>query len=113
VVSERVRAHFRYIAEAEAELNAESRRIDAEQSPGDNILRGLDLSEFATAFGADLSRPDSPVVRKISPTSRRSSKRAGLQSTGATGAFSTTGPRSGISPIALERARLHAHDLCH
>ncbi len=58
MVSERARAHFRCIAEAEAELNAESLRHDAEQSPGDNILRGLELSEFATAFGADLSRPD-------------------------------------------------------
>lgn len=64
MVSESARAHFRCIAEAEAELNAESLRLDAEQSPGDNILRGLELSEFATAFGADLSRPD-----EVSPAS--------------------------------------------
>jgi len=64
VVSESARAHFLRIAEAEAELNAESLRFDAEQSPGDNILRGLELSEFAAAFGADLSRPD-----EVSPAS--------------------------------------------
>jgi len=62
MVSERAREHFRRIAEAEAELNAESVRHDAQQSPGDNIARGLELSEFAAAFGADLEGPD-----KVSP----------------------------------------------
>ena len=58
MVSERARAHFQRIAEAEAELNAESLRDDAQRTPGENILRGLALSEFASAFAGDLSRSD-------------------------------------------------------
>lgn len=58
MVSDRDRAHFDRIAEAEAELNATSLREDAHRSAGDNIERGLVLSEFASAFAGDLSRPD-------------------------------------------------------
>ncbi len=58
MVSERARAHFQRIAEAEAELNAESLREDARRPPGDNVMRGLELGEFASAFARDLSRPD-------------------------------------------------------
>lgn len=58
MASDRDRAHFERIAEAEAELNSESLRQDARRTPGDNIERGLALSEFAAAFAGDLSRPD-------------------------------------------------------
>lgn len=58
MASEREREHFQRIAEAEAALNAESLREDARRTPGDNILRGLALSEFASGFAEDLSRPD-------------------------------------------------------
>ena len=64
VVSEKERTHFRRIAAAEDDLNRESLARDARRSPGVNIALGLALSEFATTFGADLSRPD-----EVSPAS--------------------------------------------
>ncbi len=64
MVSAKDREHFRRIAEAEAELNREAVRESAARSPGENIALGFALSEFAVAFGADLSRPD-----EVSPAS--------------------------------------------
>lgn len=58
VVSASDRAHFRRLAEIEAALNQESIRECAARTPGENIAIGFALSEFAAAFGADLSRPD-------------------------------------------------------
>lgn len=58
------RAHFHRIAEVEVELNREAMRADAGRLPGANIALGFALSEFAAAFGADLSRPD-----EVSPAS--------------------------------------------
>ena len=58
MVSEKDRAHFRRIAEAEASLNRDALRADAAREPGANIELGLALSEFAAAFAGDLSRPD-------------------------------------------------------
>ena len=58
MVSVEDREHFRRIAEAEADLDRESIRAAAARSPGENIALGLELSEFASAFGGDLSRPD-------------------------------------------------------
>jgi hypothetical protein len=58
MLSEKDRAHFRCIAEAEAELDEEALRAAARRSPGDNIALGFALSEFAAAFGGDVSHPD-------------------------------------------------------
>jgi hypothetical protein len=58
MVSAGDREHFRRIAEAELELNREALRESAARSPAHNIALGFALSEFAAAFGADLSRPD-------------------------------------------------------
>jgi hypothetical protein len=58
MVSQKDRDHFRRIAEAEVSLNRESLRACAARSAGENIALGLELSVFAIAFGADLSRPD-------------------------------------------------------
>ncbi len=58
VVSEKDRAHFRRIAEAEAELNRDAVRDAAVCEPGVNIALGIALSEFAASFGGDLSRPE-------------------------------------------------------
>ena len=58
VVSASDRDHFRRLAEIEAALNQESIWECAARSPGENIALGFALSEFAAAFGADLSRPD-------------------------------------------------------
>ena len=52
------RDHFRRIAEAEAEMNREAVLDSASRSPGENIALGFALSEFAAAFGADLTRAD-------------------------------------------------------
>jgi hypothetical protein len=58
MVSVKDREHFRRIAEYEAELNREAIRESAARTPGENIALGFALSEFAMAFGADLSRPE-------------------------------------------------------
>ena len=64
MVSEKDRAHFQCIAEAEAELNEEAVRAAARRPPGDNIALGFALSEFAAAFGGDLSHPDEvPLIQ--------------------------------------------------
>jgi hypothetical protein len=75
VVSDSDREHFRRIAEAEAELNREAIRDCAARTPGANIALGFALSAFATAFGADLSRPDevSPASLWRERVSRRTS----------------------------------------
>jgi hypothetical protein len=58
VVSASDRKHFQRLAEIEAVLKQESIRECAARSPGENIALGFALSEFAAAFGADLSLPD-------------------------------------------------------
>lgn len=58
MVSPRDRAHFARIAAAELELAREAAAEGARRTPGDSILLGLELSEFASAFGGDLSHPD-------------------------------------------------------
>jgi hypothetical protein len=58
MVSAKDREHFQRIAAFEAELNREAIRESAARTPGENIALGFALSEFAVAFGADLSRPD-------------------------------------------------------
>ncbi len=58
MVTEKDREHFRRIAAIEAELNDEAVRAAARRSPGDNIALGFELSEFAAAFGGDVSHPD-------------------------------------------------------
>ena len=58
MVSERDRAHFDRIALAEAELNRDAIRACAARSPGTNVEIGLELGDFALAFGGDLTRPD-------------------------------------------------------
>jgi len=77
MVSAKDREHFRRIAEVEAELNAEAIRDSAARSPGENIALGFALSEFAAAFGADLSRPDevSPARLWRERAARRMGKR--------------------------------------
>jgi hypothetical protein len=60
MVSEADREHFRRIATIETELNRESIRAAAARSPGENIALGLELSEFASAFGGDVSHTDEP-----------------------------------------------------
>ena len=58
MVSEKDREHFRRLAEIEAELNQEALHACAARPPGVNIALGLELGEFAAAFGGDVSRPD-------------------------------------------------------
>ena len=58
MVSEKDREHFRRIALAEADLNRDAIRACAARTPGANVALGLELSDFAIAFGADLTRPD-------------------------------------------------------
>ena len=58
MVSAQDREHFRCLAEREAELNRDAIRESAARTPGENIALGFALSEFASAFGGDLSRPD-------------------------------------------------------
>lgn len=65
MVSDQDREHFRRIAAIEAELNRESVRSSAARSPGENIARGLELSEFAAAFGDDLSHADEPPLIQL------------------------------------------------
>ena len=65
VVTEQDREHFRLIAETEAQLNLESVRACALRDPGRNIEIALALSEFAAAFGADLSRPDEVSIAQL------------------------------------------------
>lgn len=48
----------------ENELARESIQAAATRAPGKNIALGLELGEFAAAFGGDLTRPD-----EISPAS--------------------------------------------
>jgi len=73
MVSEKDRLHFRRIAEIEAELNQEAIRACAARSPGVNIALGLELGEFAAAFGGDLSRPDEVAPITMWRLRRRSS----------------------------------------
>ena len=65
MVSEADRAHFRRIAETEAELNRDALLACAARDPGLNITLGLELSDFALAFGGDCTRPDevAPIQR--------------------------------------------------
>jgi hypothetical protein len=58
MVSAKDREHFRHLAEGEARLNREAIQESAARTPGENIALGFALSEFAAAFGADLSRSD-------------------------------------------------------
>jgi hypothetical protein len=58
MVSEKDRAHFRRLAEGEAELNREALLACAARSPGANIALGLELSDFAINFGGDQTRPE-------------------------------------------------------
>lgn len=58
MVSEREGEHFRRIAQAESELNRDAIRACALRDPGANIELGLELSDFAISFGAELTRPD-------------------------------------------------------
>jgi hypothetical protein len=51
-VSDSDRRHFARIASAEEELNRQSLIEDALRRPEENIRRGLELSVFASAFGA-------------------------------------------------------------
>ena len=52
------REHFRRIAEFEARLNREAIHECAARTAGENIALGFALSEFASAFGADLAHGD-------------------------------------------------------
>ena len=64
MVSDKDREHFRRIAAIEAELNDEAVRRGAARSPGDNIMLGFELSEFAAAFGGDISHVDEvPLIQ--------------------------------------------------
>ncbi|HXQ20310.1 MAG TPA: hypothetical protein VN812_01465 [Candidatus Acidoferrales bacterium] len=65
MVSDRDREHFNRIATAEAQLNREAVVGCAARSPGANVALGLELSDFALAFGGDLTRPDevAPIQR--------------------------------------------------
>jgi hypothetical protein len=65
MVSDEDREHFRRIAVFEAELNRESIRAAAARSPGENIALGLELSEFAAAFGGDTSHADEPPLIQL------------------------------------------------
>jgi hypothetical protein len=58
MVSARDRAHFDRIAGAGAELDRDSIRACVARSPGRNVEIGFELSDFALAFGGDLTRPD-------------------------------------------------------
>lgn len=57
-VSDKDREHFRRIAAVEAELNEEAVRASALRTPGENIALGFELSEFAAAFGGDVTHED-------------------------------------------------------
>jgi len=77
MVSEGDREHFRRIAEAEAKLNEEAVETAARRSPGENIALGLELSEFAAAFGGDASHPDEvPLIQLWRARIRRHSGQA-------------------------------------
>jgi len=66
------REHFRRIADSEAELNDEAIAAAARRSPGDNIALGLELSEFAAAFGGDVSHSDEvPLIQLWRARNRR------------------------------------------
>jgi hypothetical protein len=65
MVPEQDREHFRRIAAIEADLNRESIRAAAARSPGENIALGLQLSEFAAAFGGDVSHADEPPMIQL------------------------------------------------
>ena len=58
MVSEKDREHFRRLAAIEAELNEEAIRAAAMRTPGENIALGFELSEFAAAFGGDVTHED-------------------------------------------------------
>ncbi len=64
MVTARDRAHFDRIAAAEAKLNRDAICACAARLPGRNIEIGLELSDFALAFGGDLTRPEEvPPIR--------------------------------------------------
>jgi hypothetical protein len=65
MVSDEDREHFRRIAAIEEELNRESIHAAAARTPGDNIALGLELSEFAAAFGGDVFHPDEPPLIQL------------------------------------------------
>lgn len=58
MVSRRDRAHFDLIALTERELAREAIEESARRTPGESIALGLELSEFASAFGGDVSHPE-------------------------------------------------------
>jgi len=58
MVSDTDREHFRRIAAIEAQLNDEALRAAALRTPGESIVLGFALSEFAAAFGGDLTHED-------------------------------------------------------
>ncbi len=58
MVSERDRAHFRAIAEAEAELNLESIRRAAHRTPAENLALAFALTRWVSTFAGSLDRPD-------------------------------------------------------
>jgi hypothetical protein len=73
VVSQQDRAHFDLIAVTEQELAREAVEECAQRTPGENIALGFELSEFASAFGGDVSHPED-----VSPASLwRTRSRAG------------------------------------
>jgi hypothetical protein len=64
MVSAADRRHFGRIAAIEAQLNDQSVRQAAEQTPGENIALGFELAEFAVAFGGDVSHAEEiPPIR--------------------------------------------------
>ena len=58
MVSDNDREHFRRIAAIEAQLNDEALRAAALRTPGESIALGFALSEFAAAFGGDVTHED-------------------------------------------------------
>lgn len=52
------RNRFERIARAERDSESESIAVAASRSPGENIEIGLELSDFAAAFGGEIVRPD-------------------------------------------------------
>jgi len=66
------REHFDRIAAVERELAAEAVREAAARDPGVNIEIGLELSEFAAAFGGAIEHEP-----EVSPASLWAQRRAG------------------------------------
>jgi hypothetical protein len=74
VVSSRDRRHFAQIASAEKGLESESIAVAARRSPGENIEIGLELSEFAAAFGGEIDQPDQISPARVWRERRRSER---------------------------------------